>query len=193
MSRLWLMSSFAVLMIILAKSEVVQTIPYSNYSSGMAYEKGKASEWQKDNRMAIDRVTAVNAVATCVSNEAAADKLLSKLKGAYETDSVAAVQIAAISQFVMDKSQMKSRCLWTHALVRKMQSAEDAYVRQFCLEQLRCCGTVEQVPFLRNMMSEDPSPAVRDMAEIVSVELAADKSRRSLLTVGIVTDTLHGK
>ena len=130
--------------------------PYANYTSGMASDKNHpmAVEWQNANDKAIAEATTDEALAAFVKDATAAKALLAQVKPGYGTDPMAAVQIAAVSQYVMRAEPSwwefwtwfsdSPRDVWTAALVEARNAARDPYVKAFMRDQLLWCGTCEQ-------------------------------------------------
>ena len=130
--------------------------PYANYTSGMASDKSHpmAVEWQNANDKAIKEATTDEALAAFVKDAASAKALLAQVKPNYGTDPMTAVQIAAVSQYVMRAEPSwwefwtwfsdSPRDVWTTALVEARDAARDDYVKAFMRDQLVWCGTCEQ-------------------------------------------------
>jgi len=134
-----------------------------------------SAEWQQSNAAAIKAETAPAKLAAFVATPAAAEALLAKVKPAYATDPMDAVRIAAVTQLTMcpkcDKAPA-ARKLWTAALLKRAQTATDAYVVEFCLDQLRWCGFKEQVPAIVAIGAKASDKGVKDLASIAVKELA---------------------
>ena len=60
-------------------------------------------EWENGNAARLEEATRGEVLAAFVAGDAAAAELLSKVRGAYETDSLVARQVAAVSQWVMEE------------------------------------------------------------------------------------------
>ena len=130
--------------------------PYADYKRGMASDANypMAVEWQNANDKAIVEATSDDTLATFVKDVAAAKALLAQVKPNYSTDPLAAVQIAAVSQYVMRTEPSwwefwtwfgdSPRDVWTAALVEMRDAASDPYVKAFMRDQLVWCGTCEQ-------------------------------------------------
>ena len=103
--------------------------PFANYGAAMATDKNcpMAVEWHNDNRAALEKDASGDAVAACAKDEASAKALLAKVKSAYATDPMIAVQVAAVSQYVMTAEPSwwefwtwfgdSPREIWTKALL----------------------------------------------------------------------------
>ena len=131
-----------------------------------------AVAWQNKNNDAIAAATCDEALAAVVKDEAAADRLLAEVKGAYLTDPMVATKIAAVSQYVMKKTccREKARKIWTEALLRRAAGSNDAYVSQFCIDQLRWCGYSSQAKALR-ALAKGKQKEVFCIAEMAAKEL----------------------
>lgn len=126
--------------------------PFSDYDLGMRPAVGDpmAVEWQDANDAAIAAATTDEALAACVVDEACARALLSKLRGAYASMPLALTRMAAVSQWVMTPepcwfcfwkpSPAAGRKIWVKALLDKAEQEGDAYIKTFCLDQLRWCA-----------------------------------------------------
>ncbi len=165
--------------------------PYSNYNSGTARQKGMpmAVEWHFTDRKAIDDATAPEALEAILSDEAKVKELISKVKPDFKTDAMDAVRIAAISQYVMrglkqspkscgkagdcSKTSCQSKCcsknrkLWAGELLAAACAADDDYVKEYYLDQLRWCGMACQAEKIKKLADGSDSKALKDMAAIV--------------------------
>jgi hypothetical protein len=140
------------------------------------------AEWQGANGDKIAAETSDAALAAVVADEAGAKALLGRLKGAYLTDPVVATKVAAVSQYVMvgadaawyefwRTSRPAERELWSEALLAAASDAKDAYVQQFCLDQIRWCGKCSQSAKVRSIAAQAQAKEVKDFAELVAREL----------------------
>ena len=140
--------------------------PYADYGAAMksAETAPSAVDWSKKNDAAIAAATTDEALAAVVADEASAKALLAKIKPAYETCPLAATQIAAVSQWVMlpdpwyclfwDGEHAAGRKVWTAALLDTMKKADCKCVKRFCGDQLRWCGTEEQIREIELLFTE---------------------------------------
>jgi len=139
-------------------------------------------EWENTNEVALAAATADDVLAAFVADEASAKALLAKIGGAYSTDSIAARQMAAVSQWVMGEepcwlcfwapSPAAGRRVWVDALLATAETASDAYVKMFCLDQLRWCGCdCPAVLWRIHVIGATGDAAVRDFSEMVIREL----------------------
>ena len=145
-----------------------------------AGEAPTSVEWQDGNGAALAAATADEVLAAFTADEDGAAALLAKVRPAYATDPMVASQIAAVSQWVMGSdcwfafwkpSREDGRRVWTRALLERVRTADDAYVRQFCLDQLRWCGYPAQAKTVREIVVSESRKEVRDFAELVATEL----------------------
>ena len=145
-----------------------------------------SSIWQKENEIWISKATAPEVIAACVESREKADALLAEVKTAYETDPVAAVKIAEVTHYVMDKpnppwwafwrsSREGERRIWTEALLERAKTAADDYVKIFCLDQLRWCAFPEQSPEILSV-GEEASGNVAKFAAQVAKEVGDRRS-----------------
>lgn len=76
--------------------------PFANYTAGTASSKENPSlaDWHNANRAAIEAETAEAKLAEFAASAESAKALLAKVKPAYATCPMVAVQIAAVSQYV---------------------------------------------------------------------------------------------
>ena len=141
-----------------------------------------AVEWQNANDARLASETSDAALAAAVSDEASAKALLAKLKGAYSTDPMTASTVAAVSQYVMigadaawyefwRESRPKARDIWSQALIETAKASADAYVKQFCLDQLRWCGKPSQSVQVKEIAGTSSAKEVKDFADMVAREL----------------------
>lgn len=142
-----------------------------------------AVEWQATNSTVLAAATAPEALAAHVASVEAATALLEKVKGAYHTDPLDAHVIGAVGQYVMTlkggwklafwkPSIAPERELWTAALLKRAEDADDPYVKQFCLDQLRWCGLKCQAAAVAAIGEQSSDKGVKDLAYIASKELS---------------------
>lgn len=148
-------------------------------------EKAKAApisvEWENKNDAALKAACADSVLEGFVADEAAAAALLAKVKGAYKTDSMSARQIAAVTQYVMlddawywlwfDGPRASGRKVWVKALMTRVKGADDDYVKQFCLDQLRWCAYPCTAKCIKALAETEKSKAVKDFEEMIVREL----------------------
>ena len=145
-----------------------------------------AVEWQNKNDATLKALTADDVLASFVRDEASAKALLAKVQPAYATDPMAAMQIGAVTQWVMveDKKpwyvfglplvatpHSDGRKVWVKALFDTMTAATDDYVAEFCLDQLRWCGCKKCAACVRAFSTTARSVRVKEFAEMVATEL----------------------
>ena len=142
-----------------------------------------AVEWQATNATKLAAATAPEALAAHVATADAAAALLEKVKGAYHTDPLDAHVIGAVSQYVMTlkggfslafwkPSVAPERELWSAALLKRAEAATDAYVQQFCIDQVRWCGLKCQAAAIAAIGEQSSDRGVKDLAYIASKELS---------------------
>lgn len=150
--------------------------------SNKAAEAPTGAEWHNANDKQLAAETSDEALAPFVADSRSAKALLSKVRGAYRTDPMVASKIAAVSQYVMvgadaawyefwRKSRSAERDVWSEALLSVAMNAKDAYVRQFCLDQLRWCGKCSQAAKVREIAASAEEKEVKDFARMVAREL----------------------
>jgi hypothetical protein len=142
-----------------------------------------ASKWQADNAKALEEATKPCAVAKFVESAENAAELLSRVKGAYETDVLDAYRIAAVTRYVMAKdgdarwlqfwkqSKADARKIWAQALLSTAIKATDEYVAVFCLDQLRWCGCASQVPRVEALKTVAKTQMLKSYCDRVVREL----------------------
>ena len=156
---------------------------FASYGAGMASDKAHpmAVEWHDANRAALDKETSGDAIAVHAEDEASAKAILSKVKTAYATDPMVAVQAAAVSQYVMNVEPSwwefwtwfsdSPREIWTKALLETAASATDTYVTQFCVDQLRWCAYPDQAADLCAIGKKAKCKAVKQMVRMAVSEI----------------------
>ena len=156
---------------------------FADYTAGMATDKASPSavEWHDAERVALDKDASEDVIATFVEDEASAKALLAKVKPAYVTDPMVAVQAAAVSQYVMTAEPSwwefwtwfsdSPREIWTKALLDTASSADNAYVVQFCVDQLRWCAYPEQAADLCAIGKKAKCKAVKQMVRMAVSEI----------------------
>ena len=131
-----------------------------------------AVKWQEAEQNAIAAATSDSALAAAVASPEAAAALLSRVRGAYASDAVALAQIAAVTQFAMRPGvPPASRAIWESALLARIGSVADPYVKTFCLDQLRWCGgktALNALDGIRTAAAAANDGAVRDMAVLTA-------------------------
>ena len=139
-------------------------------------------EWQNANDGRLAAETSDEALAAVVADRARAAALLGEIKGAYRTDAMVAVKAAAVTQYVMigadaawyefwRTSRRDERDLWCEALLAAAKNSKDAYVKQFCLDQLRWCGRCSHSAEVREIGKSSGAVEVEDFAALVAREL----------------------
>ena len=139
-----------------------------------------AVQWQDANDSVLAAATTPEALAPFRAHPQAADALLARVKPAYETDPLAATQIAAISQLVMRPDRVTApaeRELWVGALLRAAQASQETYRTLFLLDQLRWCGKDDQAAAVRRLGETTKDAAVKAFAAMVARELDAAAKR----------------
>ena len=139
-----------------------------------------AVKWQDANDAVLAASTTPEALAPYLAHPKAAAALLARVKKAYETDPLAATQIAAISQLVMreDRPQAPAeRELWTGALLKAARESQETYRTLLLLDQLRWCGKAEQAAAVRRLGETAKDNAVKAFAAMVARELDAAGKR----------------
>ncbi|MBP3406169.1 MAG: hypothetical protein J6N18_08720, partial [Kiritimatiellae bacterium] len=156
---------------------------FANYGAGMASDKQypMAVEWHNTNRNALETETSEDALASFADSEEAAKDILAKIKTAYATDPMVAVQIAAVSQYVMTAEPSwwefwnwfsdSPREIWTKALLEAVASATDTYVAQLCVDQLRWCAYPEQAADLCAIGKKAKCKALKQMIRMAVSEI----------------------
>ncbi|MBR6588657.1 MAG: DUF1080 domain-containing protein [Kiritimatiellae bacterium] len=156
---------------------------FADYGAAMASDKKSpmAVEWHNTNRNALETETSEDAIAAIVDSEEAAKVILAKVKPAYATDPMVAVQIAAVSQYVMTAEPSwwefwnwfsdSPREIWTKALLDTAASATDTYVAQLCVDQLRWCAYPEQAADLCAIGKKAKCKALKQMIRMAVSEI----------------------
>jgi len=160
------------------------TAPYHEYGPAMAHKDGHsmAVEWHDENGAELEPAVDAGTLADLVADKDAATAFLQQVKGAYETDPMVAIQMAAVSQWVMGEepcwlcfwkpSPSAGRKVWVDALLARAETSADAYVQMACLDQLRWCGCrcPEALARIRAIGAAGDKP-VREMAALLLREL----------------------
>lgn len=163
--------------------------PYHGYGPAMASteEKPLTAVWQEKNRAALAKATSDEALGSVVAEAASARALLAKVKGAYTTDPLTLTEIAAVTQWVMapesglkklnvlSRTRAAGRKVWVKALLETAETTSDAYVKMFCLDQLRWCGcSCPRVSArVQAIGAKSGDKALKEMADLVVRTLAA--------------------
>jgi hypothetical protein len=139
-------------------------------------------EWQNANDKALAAETSDDALAAVVADYEAAENLLAKIKGAYLTDAMVATKIAAVTQYVMAgadvawyefwrTSRNGEREIWCRALIDTAKKTDTAYIKEFCLDQLRWCAKPSHIAEIKEIGSKADKKEVADFAALVAREL----------------------
>ena len=167
------------------------SVAWAGYDADMKalYGSQTAVTWQNENDAALAEATSPDALAAFVKDADAAAALLAEVKPAYATCPMKAMQIAAVSQFVMQRdcwcrkvflfwtqTHDDQRRIWTKALLDAAKAATDPYVQVFMLDQLRWCGYPCQAPKVSEFRAS-ADKAVSAMAELVAGELSRAKCK----------------
>ena len=134
-----------------------------------------SAQWEEKNRAALAEATKPEVLVKFVESEKAAANLLAQVKAHYQTDCIAARQIAAVTQLVMCQKCPKApgyRKIWTTALLKAAQESTNAYRTIFFLDQLRWCGRKSDVKAVLAIGAKGDK-AVKDFSGMVARELEA--------------------
>ena len=157
--------------------------PYASYTSARASDAKfpMAVEWHNANRSSIESETSADTLAEFTKSGENAKALLAKVKKAYDTDPMVAVQIAAVSQYVMTAEPSwwefwswfsdSPRCVWSSALLDAAASAPDTYLAEYYLDQLRWCGYPEQAAKVLEIGKSAKCKVLKQFAKMVAEEL----------------------
>ena len=160
--------------------------PFDDYGPAMAstVEHPLTVVWQDAHADELKKALTDETLAGFVADAAAADALLAKIRPAYETDALVSIQIAAVSQWVMlpdpwyclfwDGEHAAGRKVWVNALMSRIETTDDSYVKEFCLDQLRWCGCTcpKLVARIKAVEAGSSDKAVKELAGIVLREIA---------------------
>ena len=178
------MKKILIAMVVMAASAV-----FAGYNEDMkaTYGSTTAVDWQNANDAALAEAPSPEALAAFVKDADAAAALLAEVKPAYATDPMKAMQIAAVSQFVMQgdcwcrkvflfwtQTHADQRRIWADALLAAAKKSVDPYVQVFLLDQLRWCGYPCQAPAV-SVFRASTDKAVASMATLVAAELSRAK------------------
>ena len=129
--------------------------------------------WQNQHTACLEAALTPAALAVFVESPKAADAILAKVQAAYKTEPMTAMQIGAITQMVMCPKCSKApaaRAIWKEALLQAAEKSTDSYRTMFFLDQLRWCGTIDQVGRI-NAVGGKGEKCVKDFAVMVNREI----------------------
>ena len=129
-----------------------------------------AVEWQNAHDREIAAATQPEELSACIKTAEAADALLAQVRSAYETDPLEATKVAAVTQFVMASDQV-GRAIWRKALLGAAEKSSEAYRTMFFLEQIRWCGTIDDVEAVGKISASACDENVREFCSVVIREL----------------------
>lgn len=149
---------------------------YRDYGQAMASSDDNPLTvyWQDSHKAEIAEATKPSNLVKLIESDAAAQKMLAEVKEAYKTDQLTMMQIGAISQLVMCSKCPKApafRQRWTAALIAAIESTDDVYRKSFYLDQLRWCGSRENLPAIRKIKREAQCKHIREFAAQVEREI----------------------
>jgi len=134
------------------ETKYVDPNPFADYgpATQSTEENPLAVNWSRTHDAAIAALTTDEALAAIVADAASAEALLRKVRGAYETDPLVMVQVAAVTQWVMLPDPWyriwpwrgvhgAGRAVWIDALTKTRDGARAIYIRIFCNQQLELC------------------------------------------------------
>ena len=134
------------------RPKYVDPNPFASYGPALkdSPKAPFAVGWSKAHDAEIAAATSEDVLAAYVESAESAAALLAKVRPAYETDPLTMVQIAAVTQWVMQPdpcfllfwkpSPSAGRAVWTAALARRIAESKDDYIRTFCRQQLDLCA-----------------------------------------------------
>ena len=128
-------------------------------------------EWQNDHDAELGKAVSAESLDAALASDAAADELLAKVAGAYDTDPLVATKVAAATARAMEPGGKAKRRTWAGALLRAASAATDGYRAVFFLEQLRWCGFRDQVPEIESLARGSSAEGVASFAEMLVREL----------------------
>ena len=117
---------------------------YYDYGAAMksTAELPLLANWQIEHAKEIEEATKPAVLERFLESAEAADALLAEVKADYKSDPMKLTQIAAVTQLVMCPKCPKAkawRMVWTQALARALDDAEDEYRVAFYRDQLNWC------------------------------------------------------
>jgi hypothetical protein len=136
-----------------------------------------AEKWQAQNRAKLAEATKDEVLAAFVKDAASASALLAEVKPGFQTNSMKAFQIAAVTQYVMRPGK-EGRALWTEQLLAFAAKADKTDVKMFYLDQLRWCGLRAQAAKVREIGRASGEKSVVEFAEQIVSELSGEMLAR---------------
>ncbi|MCL2104147.1 MAG: hypothetical protein FWH21_03715 [Kiritimatiellaeota bacterium] len=139
-----------------------------------------AAQWADKNTAALEAAVDKAALSEIVKKGVPAyETLFAQIKTGGESDPIASVTIAALTQHVMTKDVPKiSRTTYAHALLAAAQKAKDADVTCFFLDQLRWCGVPEQARLISEFFAKSTELGVAELARITAYAVVDDRASK---------------
>lgn len=138
-----------------------------------------AAVWAEKNRAAIEAATTDAALAdTLRQGPTALDALFAQIKPDGDSDPVASIRIAALSQFVMRKEGTSFRKAYADALLAAAGRATAGDVACVFLNQLRWCGLPAQADAIRAFEKSDKA-GVAGLAAMVVQAVTDDRASKA--------------
>ena len=135
-----------------------------------------AAQWADKNTATLQAIDTPALAALVEQGQPAYDALFAQIKTGGESDPVASITIAMLSQFVMTKDAPKtSRKVFADALLAAAQKAAQPDVTCFFLDQLRWCGLPEQAKVVA-AFTASAEPSIAELAKITLYALTNDRS-----------------
>ena len=135
-----------------------------------------AAEWADTNAKTLEAIDASALTALVKQGAPAYDALFAQIKTGGESDPVASITIAKLSQYVMTKDAPKtSRKVFADALLAAAQKATAPDVTCFFLDQLRWCGLSEQARAIAAFTTSTEA-SIAELAKITVYAVTDDRS-----------------
>lgn len=137
-----------------------------------------AAQWADQEKDKLAGITAQTLAETLKQGTPALETLFAQIKTAGQSDPVASVRIAALTQHVMRPENAGGRKAYADALLKAAQRATEPDVTCVFLDQLRWCGLPHQAPALKAFeTSGDPSVAA--LATLTLLAVTDDRASKT--------------
>ncbi len=132
-----------------------------------------AAMWAEKNNDAIAAITDASLAETLAQGNEAWQTLFASVKIGGDSDPLAVTHLAALTQYVMREGTKKQHRAYAEALLKSAQTATDANVTCFFLDQLRWCGLPRQAEAIRRF-EQSEAPGVAALANITLKTVKGD-------------------
>lgn len=146
--------------------------------AGPAAAQQTAAQWADQEKETLAAITPASLAETLKQGAPALDALFAQIKTAGQSDAVASVRIAALTQHVMRPENARGRKSYADALLAAAQRATETDVTCFFLDQLRWCGLPHQASAIK-AFEKSGDASVAPLATITLLAVTDDRASKA--------------